>query len=207
MNYPFFDWLLVVCSTNKSPAVNLVLNATAGWQDMVFWLICTLFGRKWRASIHLFSSGAKCCITSQIFWNKINSATPQHTKKTIMGSPKISTSRYIDTQSPTGISGPPARLHICVHPSLFTFYDELRLSVTHLFDSVSGFLLLPLCSDSLGFETILCGSQSTTAAESLFFQPPVAHLTWQLLDNKCLNEIINESCQTSTVSSIRASSC
>lgn len=44
------------------------------------------------------------------------------------------------------------------------------------------------------------------AAESLFSQPPVAPISWQLLANKCLNEIINERCQTSTVSSIRAES-
>lgn len=42
------------------------------------------------------------------------------------------------------------------------------------------------------------------AADPLFPQPPVAAVSWQLLGNKCLNEIINGSCQTSTVSSIRA---
>lgn len=42
------------------------------------------------------------------------------------------------------------------------------------------------------------------AAEPLFPQPPVAAVSWQLLGNKCLNDIINGSCQTNTVSSIRA---
>lgn len=68
--------------------------------------------------------------------------------------------------------------------------------------SLNSDVFLPSVWQSLGL--ILCGSQRSRAGDSLFFQPPVAHISWQLLGNKCLNEIINEACQTSAVGSIRA---